>query len=245
MTGLVRDAVIAMDAAGKQRGSALSRGRCPASPRSGEPGSMPSGLPAPQKGDESRLGRRSDLCRASGPAAHRGRTHPTGRRRVGRGVPSVAAGANGQAMAMALRPRSTAVGARSVCQALESARPRRRPRIPALTARTGTMRARASAVASQRTAATRALEVAHRHLEAPPATAHPWFHGMSPTVADPSDTDAWNAYLAESNAKQARKRVAADVLLRDPSGRVLLVNLTYKPGWRRRTGHRGVRCAVN
>ncbi|WP_217210899.1 NUDIX hydrolase [Streptomyces sp. AC550_RSS872] len=51
---------------------------------------------------------------------------------------------------------------------------------------------------------------------------------MKPTPADP---DAWNAYLAEGNAKQARKRVAADVLLRDPSGRVLLVNPTYKPGW--------------
>ncbi|MFC8699623.1 MULTISPECIES: NUDIX hydrolase [Streptomyces] len=51
---------------------------------------------------------------------------------------------------------------------------------------------------------------------------------MTPTPADP---DAWNAYLAEGNAKQARKRVAADVLLRDPAGRVLLVNPTYKPGW--------------
>lgn len=51
---------------------------------------------------------------------------------------------------------------------------------------------------------------------------------MSPTPADP---DAWNAYLAEGDARQARKRVAADVLLRDPLGRVLLVNPTYKPGW--------------
>ncbi|MET8473969.1 NUDIX hydrolase [Streptomyces sp. NPDC006422] len=51
---------------------------------------------------------------------------------------------------------------------------------------------------------------------------------MRPTPADP---DAWNAYLAEGNAKQARKRVAADVLLRDRAGRVLLVNPTYKPGW--------------
>ncbi|MFI2431514.1 NUDIX domain-containing protein [Streptomyces sp. NPDC018693] len=49
-----------------------------------------------------------------------------------------------------------------------------------------------------------------------------------PTPADP---DAWNAYLAEGNAKQPRKRVAADVLLRDAAGRVLLVNPTYKPGW--------------
>ncbi|MCF3168298.1 MULTISPECIES: NUDIX hydrolase [Streptomyces] len=51
---------------------------------------------------------------------------------------------------------------------------------------------------------------------------------MNPTPADP---EAWNAYLAEGNAKQARKRVAADVLLRDALGRVLLVDPTYKPGW--------------
>ncbi|GGK55880.1 hypothetical protein GCM10010094_15370 [Streptomyces flaveus] len=50
----------------------------------------------------------------------------------------------------------------------------------------------------------------------------------TPTPADP---EAWNAYLAEGNAKQARKRVAVDVLLRDPAGRVLLVNPTYKPDW--------------
>jgi 8-oxo-dGTP pyrophosphatase MutT (NUDIX family) len=40
---------------------------------------------------------------------------------------------------------------------------------------------------------------------------------------------AWNAYLAEGNAKQARKRVAAHVLFRDEAGRVLLVEPTYKP----------------
>lgn len=39
------------------------------------------------------------------------------------------------------------------------------------------------------------------------------------------------AYLAEGNAKQARKRVAADVLIRDNAGRVLLVNPTYKEHW--------------
>ncbi|WP_424213535.1 NUDIX domain-containing protein [Streptomyces sp. BI20] len=49
-----------------------------------------------------------------------------------------------------------------------------------------------------------------------------------PTPADPA---AWNAYLAEGNATQARKRVAADVLIRDGVGRFLLVNPTYKPGW--------------
>ncbi|MFJ2958450.1 NUDIX domain-containing protein [Streptomyces sp. NPDC087270] len=51
---------------------------------------------------------------------------------------------------------------------------------------------------------------------------------MRPTPADP---EAWNAYLAEGNATQARKRVSADVLLRDEDGRVLLVKPTYKPGW--------------
>ncbi|MCX5317063.1 NUDIX hydrolase [Streptomyces sp. NBC_00154] len=40
-----------------------------------------------------------------------------------------------------------------------------------------------------------------------------------------------NAYLAEGNAKQARKRAAADALIRDGDGRLLLVNPTYKDGW--------------
>ncbi|MEU7167068.1 NUDIX hydrolase [Streptomyces morookaense] len=51
---------------------------------------------------------------------------------------------------------------------------------------------------------------------------------MKPTPADP---EAWNAYLAEGNAKQARKRVAADVILRNADGDYLLVKPTYKPGW--------------
>lgn len=54
---------------------------------------------------------------------------------------------------------------------------------------------------------------------------------MRPSTPTPADPEAWNAYLAEGNAKQARKRVAADVLLRDGAGRVLLVNPNYKPGW--------------
>jgi ADP-ribose pyrophosphatase YjhB (NUDIX family) len=44
------------------------------------------------------------------------------------------------------------------------------------------------------------------------------------------DPDRFN-YLAEGNAKQARKRVAADVLIRDSLDRVLLVNPTYKAHW--------------
>ena len=38
-------------------------------------------------------------------------------------------------------------------------------------------------------------------------------------------------WLAEGNAKQARKRVAAKVLIRDQIGRILLVNPTYKEHW--------------
>ncbi|MEU7149753.1 NUDIX hydrolase [Streptomyces sp. NPDC045456] len=51
---------------------------------------------------------------------------------------------------------------------------------------------------------------------------------MRPT---PDDPDAWNAYLAEGNATQPRKRVAADVLFRNRQGSYLLVQPTYKPGW--------------
>lgn len=38
------------------------------------------------------------------------------------------------------------------------------------------------------------------------------------------DPEAWNAYLAEGNAKQARKRVSADVILRNADGNLLLVD---------------------
>ena len=46
-----------------------------------------------------------------------------------------------------------------------------------------------------------------------------------------TDDEARFAYLAEGNAKQARKRVAADLLIRDEAGHVLLVNPTYKDNW--------------
>jgi 8-oxo-dGTP diphosphatase len=45
------------------------------------------------------------------------------------------------------------------------------------------------------------------------------------------DPGAWNAYLADGNARQARKRVSADVLIRDQHGRILLVDPRYKPHW--------------
>lgn len=45
-----------------------------------------------------------------------------------------------------------------------------------------------------------------------------------------SEPDRW-AHLAEGNAKQARKRVASDVLIRDEHGNVLLVDPTYKDAW--------------
>lgn len=49
-------------------------------------------------------------------------------------------------------------------------------------------------------------------------------------MAGVSEPDRW-AYLAEGNARQARKRVAADVLIRDEADRALLVNPTYKDFW--------------
>jgi 8-oxo-dGTP pyrophosphatase MutT (NUDIX family)/transcriptional regulator with XRE-family HTH domain len=49
----------------------------------------------------------------------------------------------------------------------------------------------------------------------------PTFEPQSPT---------WQ-HLAEGNAKQARKRVGADVILRDRVGRLLLVDPKYKPDW--------------
>jgi 8-oxo-dGTP diphosphatase len=45
------------------------------------------------------------------------------------------------------------------------------------------------------------------------------------------DPAAWNAYLAEGNARQPRKRVAADVIVLDQDERLLLVNPKYKPDW--------------
>ncbi|MCX4624553.1 MULTISPECIES: NUDIX hydrolase [Streptomyces] len=40
-----------------------------------------------------------------------------------------------------------------------------------------------------------------------------------------------DVYLAEGNAKQARKRVVADALIRNDQGHVLLVDPAYKEGW--------------
>ena len=45
------------------------------------------------------------------------------------------------------------------------------------------------------------------------------------------DPQAWREHLAEGNAKQARKRVGADALVRDEQGRILLVDPKYKPDW--------------
>jgi ADP-ribose pyrophosphatase YjhB (NUDIX family) len=52
-------------------------------------------------------------------------------------------------------------------------------------------------------------------------------------VAGLTDDEAarrW-AYLAEGNAKQARKRVSAKVIVRNDAGEVLLVNPNYKEHW--------------
>ncbi len=45
------------------------------------------------------------------------------------------------------------------------------------------------------------------------------------------DPDAWRAQLAEGNRTQPRKRVGADIVLRDAQGRILLVDPSYKPDW--------------
>ena len=45
------------------------------------------------------------------------------------------------------------------------------------------------------------------------------------------DPEAWREHLAEGNARQARKRVGADAILRDSQGRILLVDPDYKPDW--------------
>jgi 8-oxo-dGTP pyrophosphatase MutT (NUDIX family) len=45
------------------------------------------------------------------------------------------------------------------------------------------------------------------------------------------DPQAWRKHLAEGNAKQARKRVGADAILRDEHRRILLVDPKYKPDW--------------
>jgi ADP-ribose pyrophosphatase YjhB (NUDIX family) len=45
------------------------------------------------------------------------------------------------------------------------------------------------------------------------------------------DPEAWQAYLAEGNARQARKRVSADAIVRDGRGNILLVDPAYKPDW--------------
>lgn len=45
------------------------------------------------------------------------------------------------------------------------------------------------------------------------------------------DSNSRFSWLAEGNARQARKRVAAKVLIRDQIGRILLVNPTYKEHW--------------
>src|SRR6266567_3801225 len=65
-------------------------------------------------------------------------------------------------------------------------------------------------------------------------TAVPPAEGRTQVSSDPlyvRDPEAWNAHLAEGNAKQARKRVGADVILRDSQGKILLVDPKYKPDW--------------
>lgn len=51
------------------------------------------------------------------------------------------------------------------------------------------------------------------------------------TLNENQDSASRLAYLAEGNAKQARKRAAVDVILRDGAGRILIVDPVYKPDW--------------
>lgn len=46
-----------------------------------------------------------------------------------------------------------------------------------------------------------------------------------------TDDAARRSYLAEGNARQARKRVATNAVIRDVHGQVLLVDPGYKPDW--------------
>jgi 8-oxo-dGTP diphosphatase len=45
------------------------------------------------------------------------------------------------------------------------------------------------------------------------------------------DPEQWREYLAEGNRIQPRKRVVANVVVRDEDGQVLLVDPRYKPDW--------------
>ncbi|GAA4935936.1 hypothetical protein GCM10023224_15920 [Streptomonospora halophila] len=45
------------------------------------------------------------------------------------------------------------------------------------------------------------------------------------------DPGAWYAHLAEGNRTQPRKRVAAQSIIHDGAGRLLLVDPSYKPDW--------------
>jgi 8-oxo-dGTP diphosphatase len=45
------------------------------------------------------------------------------------------------------------------------------------------------------------------------------------------DPAAYQQHLAEGNASKPRKRVGADVLIRDPDGQILIVDPEYKPDW--------------
>lgn len=54
---------------------------------------------------------------------------------------------------------------------------------------------------------------------------------MTDTPLYEGDSQAWQAHLAVGNAIQPRKRVSADVLIRDHAGRILLVDPVYKPDW--------------
>ena len=59
----------------------------------------------------------------------------------------------------------------------------------------------------------------------------PWAADSSWPVSTSLSWTPTSAHLAEGDARQARKRVAADAFIRDEAGRVLIVDPTYKEGW--------------
>jgi 8-oxo-dGTP diphosphatase len=55
--------------------------------------------------------------------------------------------------------------------------------------------------------------------------------GSDETPLYERDPERWQAYLAEGNSTQPRKRVGADMIFRDSRGWILLVDPSYKPDW--------------
>lgn len=108
------------------------------------------------------------------------------------------------------------------------------PRIPALTARLHTMRARALAAASQHASARHALEAAHRDMEATPAADHPW---LSPFDAAALASESALALRDLEQYDEALAHAEQGVALREAGrarslalGRISLVDIHVRRG---------------